>query len=448
MTNKTLQRYTLVFLVILGSFSSWSLFGQTSAGGASIESLHKLAFLVVAVFLFLIRSRGFGFHKFVLPFLPFVGCTMISFVWRGHSPADLKSSLTLMVPLVLGAALVDADNPHTCIRQWRRYLMLAVILSLAGGLFSTSFGLRSGLRNPWGGSNYQLQGLLGPSEIAIFTCGIILLYFSELENLRAKDWLVILFFLLINLAAGCRTSIIALLLSSLVFYPVAVKSIRRVHLIVLVVVLLFFVGLGISRTWERTFRAENDSALPVNTSKRCELWPRYFDLGKSHLVLGCGPGEVQRIMAEEDIYAPHNEYLSLFVTGGLAGIVTYLFGWGYILRTVYKRNKRSIDKPVMRAAFACSICLAVFAITDNCFRHVFTMCFYAGVLAAAVSECRQRSRVLRCSQGSLLEGTPNDCRPVFLQHSPRVGDETSIVNTCRNNIHRNHSIGTANENYR
>jgi len=385
MIHRTLRRYTLYLLAILGSFSSWSLFRPSVGEGTPIESLHKLLFLIVAIFLFLIRPRGLGVHKFILPFLPFIGCSIISLVWQGRSFTDIKSSMTLLIPIILGAALIDGENPATYLHQWRRYVMLAVILSIVGGVFSSYFGLRSGLRNLWGGSNYQLTGLQGASELAVLTSYITLLYFSKLGELKARDWLVILFLILVNLAAGCRTSIAALTVSSLVFYPSAVKSFRRGPAIIFVIMLSLFVGLGIARSWERTFRGEEGSTLPIHTSQRFELWPRYFELAKSHLVFGSGPGAVVRTMAEDDIYAPHNAYLSLFLTGGLAGLFTYLFGWCSILRTVFKQSKTSTDKSVMRAVFACSIFIALFAITDGSFGHLFTMCIYAGIVAAGVS---------------------------------------------------------------
>lgn len=379
--DQKLERILLYAMAALGAFSGWSLFrDQPLVGTVQKGALFVCTFLLLFLGCHIRRTR-----EFLVPFLPFVMVTIFNAIYWANDVQHVKSFITLYIPIVAGVAFLGLKGSVSCrLEQWRKLLLFCVITSLIGGFIVSFWGLRGGIRNPWGGYNYQLQGLHGSAQLSAFCCFIVILYIAKLGTKKRSDWFVITVFLGLILATGVRIAIASLCAGIVVVSYLSRRYLKRSQSFLLFCFFVLFIGIGVERSIDRSLNIEEMKGdFIINTSGRVYLWPLYFELGMKHPWIGCGPNVVMDVM-ETETYAPHNTYLELFVLVGFLGLMSYLGGWAWVIIQAMKRTRRQ-DVFCYRVIASSAVILTIYGVTGNILRAPFLMITFSGILASGMS---------------------------------------------------------------
>jgi O-antigen ligase len=380
--NERLEKLILYAMAALGAFSGWSLFKDQPM----VETLQKGAILGCALVLLCLGRHPSGMREFLVPFLPFVTITILIAIYWANDWFQVKSFIALYIPIITGTAFLRLKGSVSCsMEHWRKLLLFCVTVSIVGGYIVAFLGLRGGIRNPWGGYNYQLQGLHGPAQLSAFCCLIVILYIAKLGTKKRSDWFVITVFLGLILATGVRIAIAALCAGIVVVSYLSRRYLKRSQSFLFFCFFVLFIGIGVERSIDRSLNIEEMKGdFIINTSGRVYLWPRYFELGMQHPWIGCGPDAVMDVMTTEEEYAPHNTYLELFVLIGFPGLLSYLGGWIWVIVQTLRRTRRQ-DVFCYRVIASSAVILALYGVTGNIVRIPFLMITFSGILASGMS---------------------------------------------------------------
>ena len=155
-----------------------------------------------------------------------------------------------------------------------------------------------------------------------------------------------------------------------------------------------------------------------NTSGREQAWPFYLSLGDASPLIGRGLGfssvaqETLKPIGVQTLEAPHNEYIHLYVDGGVVLLALFLLGLALVLARAAEVGHRA---GLVVGAFG--LALAVYAVTDNPFSTPQFSVPLAIVLAALLVLRQERREDPAAAASAALEdavlpGDPHHGQPV------------------------------------
>lgn len=121
--DQKLEKLILYAMAALGAFSAWSLFKDQPG----VATLQKGALLGCVLVLLCLGRSTRGVSEFLFPFLPFVTITILSAIHWANDWLELKSFITLYIPIIAGVAFLDLRGSVSySMQQWRKLDLIMV----------------------------------------------------------------------------------------------------------------------------------------------------------------------------------------------------------------------------------------------------------------------------------------------------------------------------------
>lgn len=231
---------TLKILIILCFYA-----GLASFSGKSIENIYKITLVIISVFL-LIQKRGLsGLLKresFFLVIFIFFSISFISSAFINGDYFNLvfsqygKYVTPVCILLVFNRTLIKVPYDYENFKQLLISLISVQILLAIVKIFTL------GMRESTVGSIAYIGG--GPASI-LPVLGFILLWLDKQGNIKRKDWIYILFLLLIGIVSFKRAILFILPIFMFLFLYYVPRRLKVKHLIYIVILLPLFFYIGV-----------------------------------------------------------------------------------------------------------------------------------------------------------------------------------------------------------
>jgi O-antigen ligase len=188
---------------------------------------------------------------------------------------------------------------------------------------------------------YKLTRIINshPTYFAYYIIFSITVIFYELISSRLKKntayWLLLfaIFLFVILILTGGRTSFISLLLISSFFLLKAILSEDMQHRLELgVLSTLIIIGIFFTGIFQESIFGQNSND---TTWERMDLWKAAINANQNY-ILGVGTGDYKSVLneyySEHDLkpyaiqnYNSHNQFIQIFFSNGILGLITVLF---------------------------------------------------------------------------------------------------------------------------
>jgi O-antigen ligase len=241
---------------------------------------------------------------------------------------------------------------------------------------SLAFGLMLGLILPGRFPLWSVDDFTGRTRLSVYatfpgTMGETAAYLVLLSPIifRRSHWLSRLFLVLMNFAAGGKTSTAVLLLLLAVEYISQIRSVRSWRVVALVggsclaVPVMLWVTLGIhagaqllSRVTDMVY-GHDIAAEAVSLDGRLALWKSSFGLLLDSPLLGYGFDGAREtlIRVAEWSGSSHNAFLELGLAAGLSGLGIFLIGLAGVLRACWGSGPELRRRAFLVLAYMLSI---------------------------------------------------------------------------------------------
>ena len=161
---------------------------------------------------------------------------------------------------------------------------------------------------------------------------------------------------LATIGSYARSAWIGLLGGAVFLILITGKDKKRVIGSFLLILVIIGILLNVGAFRRRFFSMEN-----ILHSRRYQIWRVALLMIKDHPIIGVGNGNFKRYypkykmeprknFPEDKVMGhPHNDYLNIYITSGIIGLIGYLLMWFIILKKglQYMKDKSSANKPLM-----------------------------------------------------------------------------------------------------
>lgn len=294
--------------------------------------------------------------------------------WRSFNPPlSIAKGLLLFAVLAIGYLTGETGLSNR--------LFQSIYWSYTATL---AFGLLLGLALPGRFPLWSVDDFTGRSRLSVYdtfpgTMGETAAYLVLLSPIifRNSHWLSRLFLVLMNLAAGGKTSSALLVLLMAFEYVAKIRTARSWPVVVLVGGICLAVPavawLGLSNNAGLQLMTKSTSIIyghdisgeAVSLDGRLALWKSSFALLQDSSLLGYGFDGAREALLKvaEWSGSSHNGFLELGLAGGVGGLTIFLIGLGDVLRTCWRSHPYLRRRVFLVLIYM--LCIALTGITFN-----------------------------------------------------------------------------------
>ena len=347
----------------------------------NVVAIHKLIILAIAC-LALIGCRPYRrLVRSISSFLPFIAWMCLITVIKGPDLAKVKSLLSVLAPILFGAACgfhFDLVEGFTHIRK-------AVVGGLIVGLM---YGLAANMLFPIydrteclldrGVLKYLfVYNTLAMSALSIMCVSLMCCNDSTLRRTRHK--LVVLGALVVPILTVGRLYVFAEVVACTFLLSYVATGLQRRMIVRLALPCAVVIGaLTFSMYYMKTFGDSGVGGGAFETGGRIErTWPEYLEYARQDLLLGHGPGMDVQYKLTSGLHIAgccHCDYLALTIYGGIPALLLYIYGVGVWIRDALRLVRRQPEtRAMVYASMVPVLFFGICAIAANPLRSPWVM---------------------------------------------------------------------------
>lgn len=300
---------------------------------ASLNVLEIFSILISYCFIIVIifNSRRFKFDFVTLAIIMFCVYCLMSVIW-GSDAREVTRKLLPFLPFFAARTLMKDDKN---IRTVLITLMLGFAFPIIGSVITTVLGHGQGYVVYQTGVK-KFRGLFSSNHTfghsVLFFNFIFALFIAKNGFTNILNKILMYFLMLCSLycivKAGVRTTYVGFI----IFWFIFLWKFSKKYLAVLVFALCLVSLLSSNMVKELIYQTKNDKKIDIDeaSSGRMKLWEHnkkvFLEMGIDRKLLGEGLGsEGSPVKIENGVIASsHNDYISLLMTLGVIGLLSFL----------------------------------------------------------------------------------------------------------------------------